>query len=77
MKDIGRRLNKIEKQLNIDPTGCNDPRVYYYPNTFAEGVHMGHMKEDELQEYLRTRHNRPSSQVCDSFDKVFSELKEQ
>jgi len=76
MKDIGRRLNKIEKQLNIDSIGCNDPRVYYYPNTLAERVHMDMMRQDERQEYLRTRRNRPSSQVCDSFDRLFSELNE-
>ena len=76
MNNINRRLGKIEKQLNIDSTGCNDPRVYYYPNSLAEGIHMAHMSEDERQEYLRTRHNRPSSQVCDSFDKIFSELNE-
>ena len=76
MKDICRRLKNIEKQLNIDSTGSSDPRVYYYPNTFTEGIHMGSMGQDERQEYLRTRRNRPSSQVCDSFDRVFSELNE-
>ena len=73
MRNIKKRVEKIEKQLNND--SANDPRVYYYPNSFAEGMHMGHMKEDELQEYLRNRRNRPSSEVCDSFDRLDSELK--
>ncbi len=76
MNNLNRRLGNIEKQLNIDSTGCNDPRVYYYPNTLAEGIIMDLMGQDERQEYLRTRRKRPSSQVCDSFDKFFSELNE-
>ncbi len=76
MNHMKRRVLNIEKQLNIDSTGCNDPRVYYYPNTLVEGIIMDSMDQDERQEYLRTRRNRPSSQVCDSFDKIFSELNE-
>jgi hypothetical protein len=76
MNHMKRRVLNIEKQLNIDSTGCNDPRVYYYPNTLVEGIIMDSMDQGERQEYLRTRRNRPSSQVCDSFDKIFSELNE-
>ncbi|MHC4463245.1 MAG: hypothetical protein ACYS30_17710 [Planctomycetota bacterium] len=72
-KSLERRIKRLEQAAGL--SGCDDPRVYSYPATFAEMVVMASMSEEKLQEHLRTRRRRPSPEVCDKFDELFKEAK--
>ncbi|MHC4543088.1 MAG: hypothetical protein ACYTDW_07190 [Planctomycetota bacterium] len=66
--NLKRKIERLEQAVGL--SGYEDSRAYSYPNTLVEAIHMAHMSEDKLQEHLRTRRNRPSSQVCDMFDRA-------
>ena len=72
--NLKRKIERLEQAVGL--SGYDDSRAYSCPNTLAEALHMAHMSEDKRQEYLRTRRKRPSSQVCDIFDRVLSQRKE-
>ncbi len=72
--NLKRKIERLERA--VDLSGRDDSRTYSYPNTLAEAIHMAHMSQDKLQEYLRIRCKRPSSQVCVIFDRVLSQRKE-
>ena len=71
--NLKRKIERLEQAVGLSES--DDPRVYSYPNTLAEAVHKAHMSQGKRQEYLRTRRKRPSSQVCDIFDRVLSQRK--
>lgn len=71
-RNLKRRVERVEQAIGVSE--CDDPRTYSYPNTLVEAIIMEHMSQDMLQEYLRTRRKRPSSEVCDMFDRLLSQL---
>jgi hypothetical protein len=77
MKDISRRLGKIEKQLNIDSTGCNDPRVYSYPNNWVELMLCAHHDNEWWQKFLQTRRSKPNPQFWDWFEQESESLRKE
>ncbi len=70
-RNLKRRVERLEQATGV--CGCDDPRVYSYPNTLVEAICMAQMEQDKLQKYLRTRRKRPSSEVCDMFDRLLSQ----
>ncbi len=73
-RNFKRKIERLEQAVGLSKS--DDPRAYSYPNTLAEALHMAHMSQDKRQEYLRIRCKRPSSQVCDMFDRVLSQQNE-
>ena len=71
-RNLKRRVERLEQAVGV--CGSDDPRPYSYPNTLIEAIIMEHMSQDKLQEYLRKRRKRPSSEVCDMFDRLLSQL---
>jgi len=69
--NLKRKIERLEQAVGL--SGSDDSRAYSCPNTLVEAIHMAHMSQDKRQEYLRIRCKRPSSQVCDIFDRVLSQ----
>jgi hypothetical protein len=69
--NLERRVERLEQAAGT--CGCDDPRVYSYPNTLAEAMTMAQMSDQQLKEYLRKRRNRPSAETCDRFDELFKQ----
>lgn len=71
--NLERKIERLEQTVGF--SGCDDPRIYTYPNSLVEGIIMASMGEEKLQQYLRTRRRRPSPEVCDQFDELFEQMR--
>ena len=71
--NLERRVERLERAVGLSEG--DNPRAYTYPNDLSELMVMARMTDQQLQQHLRNRRNRPFPEMCDSFDELFEKAK--